>query len=310
MLLCLSSGYRPRYRHDILRAISMPRGNHLQFRYEKDLVPGGLQTRLAKNELTGIEVCIAYLDRTDTGETPEIIPCRLAILVESRVAGDMVLLDLRLGEFWISRDIQAFNRDVRGASSNLPHWAGRNLQGVFCQMITSVPTSLIKTAEITDWQYIVRALKEHKDFADEPFFYYVVSLREAGVAKDLELIDNAYSLKAGKSYRLRVIQFGPGSHLDSLPVGKTYWLLARSDDEQILFTATNEVAIDSPYDEKSIRFRTAHPTHKTDSALTLLRQTTPGIPEESKAILDFDLHVHIKANSVWVTSTRGRNSTP
>lgn len=47
MLLCLSSGFTPRYRDDVLRAISMPSGSHLRFRYELSLIPVSLKPLIA-----------------------------------------------------------------------------------------------------------------------------------------------------------------------------------------------------------------------------------------------------------------------
>ena len=38
MHICLSSGARPRYREDIVRALAMPEGTHLAFRYDQKWV--------------------------------------------------------------------------------------------------------------------------------------------------------------------------------------------------------------------------------------------------------------------------------
>jgi len=48
MLLCLSSGFTPRYREHVLRAISMPSGSRLRFRYELSLIPESLKPLIAR----------------------------------------------------------------------------------------------------------------------------------------------------------------------------------------------------------------------------------------------------------------------
>jgi hypothetical protein len=303
MLLCLSSGFRLRYRHDIFRAIAMPDGSQLQFRYEKVLVPAGLQAQLASNALEKSDVCIAYLDRADAEKPIEMVPCRAATLTESHLTGDIFVLTLCLKDFWLARDVAAFNRDIRSVAGNLPEWTGApSPTGVFCQTITAVPTSLVRSSDINDWQQIVRTLKDHSDFADEPFFYYVRSLSKLGKPNDqVSLAKNRYNLGSNASYQLNIVQFSADRRVQDSPMGKTYWILARNDDDQISFTATNEIAVDSPYDEKLVRFRTVSPAYKTDSALTLLRQIEPGLPDTAKAILDFDLHLRVGVNKIWLT---------
>lgn len=98
-LLCLSSGIRPRYREDVLRAVSMPKGSRLRFRYLAELVPDELRTQLSKNVLSGAEVVIAYLARYDASVQPTAVPVRGAKLCSSKVAGQMVLLDFELEDF-------------------------------------------------------------------------------------------------------------------------------------------------------------------------------------------------------------------
>jgi hypothetical protein len=281
----------------------MPVGSQLQFRYEKVLVPPGLQTQLTSNALAKSDVCIGYLDRADPKKETEIVPCRAATLIESHLTGDMFVLTLCLGDFWLALDVSAFNRDIRSVAGNLPQWTGdANPTGVFCQTMTAIPTSLVRSNDINDWQQIVRALKDHTDFADEPFFYHVRSLSKLGQPNaKVSLVKNQYVLGSNSSYQLNIVQFSADKRVQDAPMGNTYWILSRNDDDQISFTATNEIAIDSPYDEKLVRFRTSSPAYKTDSALTLLRQIEPGLPDPTRAILDFDLHLRIKASIFWLT---------
>jgi len=300
MLLCLSSGYRPRYRHDVLRAISMPEGTHLQFRYESSLIPEGLRQRVKSNDFAGSEVCIAYLDRSKPQQSPEIVPCRVANLIESHLSGDMYILDLCLGQFSVATDIRAFNKDIYTVASNLPYWHGDDICGSFFQLINSMPTTLRKTSDIGDWQALVTTLSTHSDFSTEPFFYYVKSLTNVANKEAIPVCSNVYRIDASKTYQLTIVQYAPGNSLDSRTVGETYWLLVKNEDANVSFTTTKELAIDSPYDEKTVRLRASNPTQATDCVVALLRQITAGFPDPSKAVLDFDLGLQIKPSYGWL----------
>jgi hypothetical protein len=305
MLLCLSSGARPRYREDVLRATSMPYGSHLQFRYECSLIPQALRNSLAANELKGTEVCIAYLDKSNLSQTPVIVPCRAATLLESKVSGDMYILVFYLDEFWVAKNAVDFNKEIHTVCANLPHWkAGSDVEGSFCQTMTAAPTSLKKTKEVGEWQGLVTELKRHTDFAAEPFFYFISSVTECGSKKPIDLKDGAYSINSGKAHEIRILQYIPGGGNDTITVGESCWLMARNEDKELSFITSTTLAIDSPYDERFFRFRSPQSSTDIDSTLTLLRQTKAGSPDSSKAIWDFDLAFRITAN-YWSLALKG-----
>jgi hypothetical protein len=183
MLLCLSSGFTPRYREDILRATAMPMGNSLRFRYELPLISENLLNKFKNCYLKGESVCIAYLDRSDSTCAPTIIPCRIGTLLKSEVCGNFCILDFKLGAFGITRDVQAFNDEILGEAEQLPYWDGGKIRGYFCQSLKSEPTSLITSFEISDWQHLIVTLKKQSDFLGESFFYYVQGVFPSGVER-------------------------------------------------------------------------------------------------------------------------------
>lgn len=86
MYVCLSSGARPRYRRDIIRALAMPAGTWIQFRYAREWVSPAILADLADSKkrkaLPGKGVLISYVDQTDPQRDPELLPCRMASLVD------------------------------------------------------------------------------------------------------------------------------------------------------------------------------------------------------------------------------------
>ena len=164
MLLCLSSGITPRYREDVLRAVFMPCGSHLRFRYECELIPNDLLELIKSSELKEKEVCISYLDRSNKNILPEIVPCRKAELLASNILGDFCVLDFKLGNFFFAEDIVKFNSDIRSSIKNLPSWEGESLQGSFCFKVDAFNSTLMNSRNIEYWQKIIRRLKSHSDF--------------------------------------------------------------------------------------------------------------------------------------------------
>src|SRR2546423_361286 len=102
-LLCLSSGLTSQYRLDVLRALGLPEGCHIQFRYGESLISPLLLEALSTNRLIGAAVLLAHVDCTEAGRrsdgTCPITPCRHAALVESRRVGAFLFLRYRLGEY-------------------------------------------------------------------------------------------------------------------------------------------------------------------------------------------------------------------
>lgn len=182
-LLCLSSGLAPQYRLDILRLLAMPRGATIQFRYGQDILPDGLRPLLAKNEIVGARVLLAYLDcsssaRRSDGTCP-IMPCRHASLVGSKSTGTRYFLELRLEEFAPCSDLDGLQKSVAG---NRPHWSavesGKHEVpvGHWCLESPAGEQACAKSAEISAWETIVTQLKEVEAFQDEQLFFAVEGL--------------------------------------------------------------------------------------------------------------------------------------
>ncbi len=251
MLLCLSSGFTPRYRQDILRAISMPVGTILRFRYDLELVNDSLKKKIREDGLKDEEVCIAYLDRTtDVKKDPEIVPCRAAKIRASSTLGGFCILDLEINEFLVTRNISSFNNTIANPVHNLPKRRGDNLTGEFCLPLTHDPSSLIKTEDLADWQSLVTELRKHKDFESERFFYFVRGVFESIQNKPVKLSQDAYSISSDRDYEINILQFSPGETNEVLSVKDSAHLILDANRNSIEFLTNETLHVDSGYDEK------------------------------------------------------------
>ncbi len=123
MFVCLSSGASPRYRQDILRALAMPKGTRLQFRYDLRWVAPAILDRLSAGSGNGTQCLIAYIDQQDKTKIPELVPCRLAKLSDAQTLGTTVSLGLVLDNLAYAEDLGTFNNEVKTASAGtLPAW--------------------------------------------------------------------------------------------------------------------------------------------------------------------------------------------
>jgi hypothetical protein len=270
-ILCLSSGVRPRYLEDVLRASAMPDGSRLRFRYFEELVPIELREKLKTKDLVGADVLIAYLARYDPRAAPLAIPVRAAVLRDSKIIGRIVVLDLELSTIKVADDLQGFNDALR-REANIPSWQGDSLVGTFCTEIQKALSYVKSKAEISDWQDLAGGLRAHRDFDGVPFFYFVTGLFAVGDDKPLRPNDGVWSLSASRTYELRLMSYIPNSDENgSIMLGDVDWLIAEAEGDMISFASTNRLAVDSPYDEKVLRFRTTPCSTIQHSLLSLQR---------------------------------------
>lgn len=303
MLLCLSSGAKPRYRQDILRALALPQGAVLRFRYDAGYVAESLKEPLAQNKLADQAVCLAYLDSSEQGKEPEIVPCRVAKLTSSKPVGEFFILELEVGDFSIAKDIGEFNRQVRTLAGSLPAWRDGKLVGKFCEKLSSPPSSVVSSSGVGEWQGLCRTLADHNDFKAEPFFYRVEGLFPAGSNESLPLKQATWEVEAGRLYDLRVVHYSGRGVDGGVSKDEPSWVTVESDEKAISFVSNRLLAVDSRYDEKSFRLRTATTNLPLDTRLTLNRRTGQSTSSES-LIWDFDLQVHIEPRW-WTMAWQG-----
>jgi hypothetical protein len=301
MLLCLSSGYRPVYRHDVLRALSQPAGSKLRFRYDLGLVAESLKEDIEKNGLAGEEVCIAYLDRSKPGTTPAVVPIRAGTVIKASMLGDFCVIDFRLSDYLVARDIAAFDRELRSVVGTLPAWdptGSNSLIGKFCDRLQRDLTSLVKSNAEADWQRTCKTLSAHADFNAEPFFYRVQTLVNLDKQTGIDIKDGAYRVPADTLVELQLLHYAPALDLDRTEMRATSWLTAEASDNVLAFVTTSRLPIDSRNDLKAVRMRTATVSHDSDGMITLIRQpaSTTEMAVTSGPIWDFDLPLRVTRN--------------
>lgn len=299
ILLCLSSGFRPRYRDDIVRALAMPPGAGLRFRYSIGSVAPAIRDDL--DELERSQVLVAYIDQTDPSKDPVVVPVRMGLLTESRLHGTTSSLEFRLGNFAWAEDVERFNEELRSVAPALPRYdTDGRMAGYHWLPMESRPSSLTISAKLAEWEKIVDQLVGHDDFKSEPFFYFVmgVSTQTADGYEALESTDEGLELASGSQNLLSIYHYHPKTEPRN---AKIHIDLA----ERVGYLTSKSTAnIDSRYDLKTVRFVARKPSSPTLGHLSFSRSYVDPSSQESRSVHDFELQIGVKSDR-WGKLGRG-----
>jgi len=259
MLLCLSSGGSRRYRDDVLRAAGLPAGTVLRFRYDQKYLSPGLSQQVDDTSIQGRCALIAYSDNSSRELQPVFIPCRYAKITKARRIGTTVSFDLKVAEFALAPDLDAFATEIKQLSAGQApkRDVDGTLGGLFCIALHANPKAITKSVKDEFWQSFISQITDRADFRSYDAF---VLLRGVFDSKGHILPPGdggVYKLYGGRQYDLSLYQFHPSR----TPNGDSITASAASD--RIQFTSTPTLVLDSRYDHKDIHF-TALPGSERD----------------------------------------------
>jgi hypothetical protein len=257
------------------------------------LVAPGILTELTdrkrRSKRRGTSTLICYVDQTDPQRELELIPCRMATLVEAVALGRTVSLQLEVASFAFATDIALFNEEVNSLGVNLvPRRVDDKIRGTYWFEITQDLKSTDQSDDLATWEGIVEQLAIRPDFKDERFFYNVEGLVDVGPDQPLEANANLYRLRPSREYDLRIYHFHPAEGDSRSVIG------LETSHPSLTFTTNPHVLVDSRYDLKRMRFRTMAPASRELGVLTVRRQ----LQGESTWEWEFDLPIQVRG-SFW-----------
>lgn len=295
MLICLSSGFRPRYRQDVLRALALPIGTQLQFRYELDpLVSEGVKQKIQQGTLLNEEVVIAYADRSTPPEGGtgfiELIPVRRATIASAVAPGKTASLVFILGKVAYASDIRAFNNEIANLSGNaLARWEDGQVRGYFCAELNAHPTTMIDIEDLGQWEEVVTQLSQHKDFDSEETFFTVFGLLTEDELKamsaTLRHVPWPDMLPANAERELAIYQYHPQKSPTDL------FLSVRTGGD-LTVESPSRIRLDSRYDLKRIRIKSGDPSYRNRLSWITLATEGPGV----SGSLESDMSLKVKSN--------------
>lgn len=297
MFILLSSGAKPRYRQDVLRAIAMPKGMQLPFRYSQDIIEQNILAKIELGLVKDQEALICYIDQHEPSLTPEVIPCRYARITDAQIYGSTVTINLSLGDFVKFNSVQTFNNELRNSATELPNWqceGGQFPVGKYW-LETAFDLNISKSKEIGDWEKTINELSRRADFKGEPCFYIVTGLHLDNEGTALIYKNCGFDLSPRQKYEIRIYHYNPER------VAGISLLRFSSASTEITFITNPLLTIDSPYDLKKVRFKTGEPNVTEETFLSLYRGSTimsvsSGIPGNIlTGISEFDIPLRVNA---------------
>ena len=256
--ICLSSDATRRYRDDILRALALPIGGRLQFRYRTKLVSNAALQRIRRGDVQGQQVILSFLDRE---AAPTAVPCRVAKLVATKEVGSWIVLTLKVGNYAFAENLAAWNGaiTVAGQRANAePPTAAEvqktlDLPGHYCYTIDgrdidADACGFLTSDSVETWQKVVDQLHSRRGFREIWTFF-----RADGFAPPVEIVGGIAALHPDTTYTLRIQHYHPEDREIRPAI-----IEVRTTNTSLSFLDARQL-VDSPYDEKSVRFRTGRP---------------------------------------------------
>lgn len=293
MIICLSSGASQRYRQDVLRALALPIGSNLQFRYDTRWISDKTMEMIEGGHLVGQGVIIAYIDQSKADESVEgryidVIPVRIAKVSDAAVTGSTVALEFTIGTVAHAADLPAFNQELESLSGGaLPKWVGKEPKGKYCAELTSEPANLEETTGIEQWQKTVIQLTEHDEFREESTFFTVLGLLSESERRTIgvKLAHAGWKQKVSPNSdnELLVYHF----HANKPPADVT---LSATVGEGLELASSPTVSIDSRYDLKRFRVRSLDPPLSRGSWISI------GLKKKDSLELDIEIATTVKSD--------------
>ncbi|MBA7698753.1 hypothetical protein ES703_107435 [subsurface metagenome] len=201
------------YLHDVMQLLALPPGLQYRLRYDLQWV----EAPLVKNieQLQGKEALVIFYDDT----TKNLFPLRWSTITIARQVGRIFYFELMLqGLPSYKSELEARNAQVSGFNTTFNGFhhdlfIERNGQKVLelCVFLSGIGQHVGTTdfSDLTNWGNVVDAVGQTKNFERAEFIKILDLIDSLGCA--ISPRKEAYSLKDGKTYTLRVFQIIPNA---------------------------------------------------------------------------------------------------
>lgn len=266
-----SSGAHPLFLENVVRALALPSGEVIKFRYEAAIVSGAFQ-KLSQPSVPsdtapvlGDIAYLCYLDNREKSKPPKVYPVRDATIQSVTILGSTFIIELCL-ECFIHWPVDA-NLDemlVERALDPLPHWipngSGNSEEneagGCWLAEAKSLPDILFRRYGVEDPSYLeafesaAKALWAGSDFSDGKRMFATITGIFDGRTK-APIQNEAFG--AGKTYDIHVYQFQPGDSTHNRL--EKFRFLVSSDNPDVTVVGSSERHVEAPYDQVVFTFQ-------------------------------------------------------
>lgn len=302
--LLSSSGARPLYLENIVRALALPSGEPLQFRYEESIVSLTFRERLSNNNVTGDVAYLTYLDNRQKTEVPKLYPVREAQIVEASKRGSSYIIHLNLTRFVNYEKVPDLSDLLRRNPDNhhdmLPNWSADHGTPIGFWVAQTKPFDdqwLVAyesehSAHLLAFESTVRRLTASEDFrGGKVLFANILGVRKI---PQNHLITNR-QLAAGHVYKLSVYHYlnAHDPHYKWTP----FWIELSSESPYVAYLSKSLWTIEAEYDEVEFCFELKKEAPAMQLSLAL---TTYGGDREATRVPIMNARLRFDVKSDWL----------
>lgn len=316
MLILISSGAKPRYADDIVRALAHPAGTSFQFRYGTKYV----EDRLGRRDLANEPVLICYLMADVSAKTVRLIPCRFATVANAQIVGSSWIFTLNAGSFVAKLDDAAIRAALSDEERELIPAFDAQGNGPSGKFAFSVAKALHSDDTYAQGPKAMRAFEETAGaLSNDPrfapsnglSFFTVLTLgtndrwwwSRRKTPTEIEPVNGRYRLQLGWRYWLDIYSY---SSAGGTALAHPTRLTCESGDAAVRFTSAASHVLDSRYDLNRSAFTS---TVAQMSILTGLRVSLK-VPDQAKPAditdrCDITLETRFRGAIAWTLARVG-----
>jgi hypothetical protein len=264
--LCLTTLHHRRFIEDAVHVAGLPRGAQVRLRYRRRYVDAVLWSRVRGGcQPDSVQVLVALAGSSKDGARHELQPLRSGRVVMVRCEGDVMVLDVCLGDFvYEGGGIPCFANELSRLAPALPRTFlyDPGSPNIYLQPLSFPPGSLLASSSVEAWERVadgffrVDAVGTSTSEGPHPVvpFLYFIHQPSRKLARRLEKT-GMLDIEASRTVSLEVhtvVASAEGVFRD--PLGEIVLDVSHSAAS---FVTSRHVRIDSRRDVRQVRFATS-----------------------------------------------------
>lgn len=268
-LLCITTLRHRRFVDDAVQIVGLPAGSRIRLRYRKSYVSHELWNSARKGELPPLRILIVLAGKSTNG--PNVIkPLRVGSVMQAQCAGELLLIDVSLGEF--APDIDPHGtlwHQICSSAQDLPTVfdSSHASAGAYAQILSAPPSSVMTSPSVDAWELVAKGFFEVDSLggkSDRPMCVpYLFMIDSLPTRASMRLQSNgSLSIESGSRVSLTIHTIAHrGIGIIRNPIGEVNIDVAHPSAKLV---TSRRVRVDSTRDAKQVTllaqptFRSAH----------------------------------------------------
>jgi hypothetical protein len=279
----------------VTRALALPKGGIVQFRYGENIVDPSTKERICGGSMAGETVVVCFIHWAEDHRNISVVPLRFAILTSARQVGSSIILEMAVDAFAAVGANPNFYDAFRTASEGRAPEHKEGSTEPVGKFAFDVPDKTFEAREadvIVGFENAVKALvqygvfRQSEDDSANGLFFHVVDLEvrhnwiEFFPPKAVKQTATPFKATSGARCWLDIYHYYPHGNRPKQTERKLMKVSGAND--LIEFMEDTELIVDSEYDLKRVEFKVASSSTPHWSALSVYVLGTDGKSQHAK----------------------------